>query len=32
MERKYKRLAYNERVVIETLLKEKKSKSYISKH
>jgi len=30
MERKYKRLTYNERVVIETLLKENKSKNYIA--
>ena len=30
MERKYKRLTYNERVAIETLLKENKSPNYIS--
>ena len=30
MERKYKRLTYNERVVIETLLKENKSRNYIA--
>lgn len=30
MERKYKRLTYNERVVIQTLLKENKSKNYIA--
>jgi IS30 family transposase len=30
MERKYKRLTFNERVVIETLLKENKSRNYIA--
>ena len=30
MERKYQRLTYNERVVIETLLKENKSRNYIA--
>ena len=30
MERKYKRLTYNERVVIETLLEENKSPKYIA--
>jgi IS30 family transposase len=30
MERKYKRLTYNERVVIETLLKENRSRNYIA--
>jgi IS30 family transposase len=30
MERKYKRLSYNERVVIQTLLKENKSRNYIA--
>lgn len=30
MERKYKRLTYNERIIIQTLLKENKSKNYIA--
>ena len=30
MDRKYKRLTYNERIIIQTLLKEKKSKNYIA--
>lgn len=32
MKKTYKRINLNERVIIETLLHEKKTKSYISKH
>ncbi|MBP4143240.1 helix-turn-helix domain-containing protein [Flavobacterium sp. P4023] len=31
MKKKYKRLSFEERIIIETLLKENKSKSYIAK-
>ena len=32
MKKTYKRINLNERIIIETLLHEKKSKSYIAKH
>ncbi|WP_415583381.1 helix-turn-helix domain-containing protein, partial [Flavobacterium frigoris] len=32
MKKTYNRISLNERIIIETLLLEKKSKSYISKH